>query len=696
MRKNPTKGSESGNPQQKLKILLVEDNPADVMLFTMLTSKVAPHVELFTVEDGEEATDFLMKKGSFAHAKPVDIVLLDLNLPKKSGIEVLAEIRLEPKLRDLPIFILTTSNSVEDKERAEALNIASFLTKSVDITELEGLFRHLFDVLIPVIITNTKTSESSVPTIISSAPEKTEVSAEGFRLLVEAVTDYAIFMLDPEGYIMTWNEGAQRIKQYSRNEIIGKHFSIFYTPEDVRSNHPAHELELAEKDGRYQEEGWRVRRDGVKLWASVTITAVRDKDGKLIGFGKVTRDMTERKLTDEKMRLNEERFRLLIDGVRDYAIFLLDPAGHIVSWNKGAERINGYKASEILGRHFSTFYTEEAKRKNHPQTELRIASEKGMYEEEGIRVRKDGTPFWANVVITALFETDGNLKGFAKITRDITDRKKAEQKIYDANLDLERRVEERTAELEKSKQDIEESKLKLEEQKEELMRSNSDLLQFAYVASHDLQEPLRMIISYLQLLQRTNSENVDAQGKEFIDFAISGAYRMRALVRDLLSYAGIEKSNKIPTVIQFNTVLNEIRANLSQLLEETHTKLTVGPLPELKADPIQMGQIFQNLITNAITYRSPERDAEIQIDAKQGPGEHWTFSVKDNGIGISPEYFQKIFVIFQRLHSDREKFPGTGIGLAICKKIVERHRGKIWLESEPGKGTTFFFSLPKK
>jgi PAS domain S-box-containing protein len=250
--------------------------------------------------------------------------------------------------------------------------------------------------------------------------------AEQFRLLIDGISDYAIFLLDTGGYIVTWNKGAVRLKGYTAPEIVGKHFSIFYTPEDIQRGHPQEELAITAANGRYEEEGWRVRKDGTRFWANVVITALRYSDGSLCGFGKLTRDFTDRRNAEQEVRRSEERFRLLVQGVQDYAIFMLDLQGVIISWNEGAQRIKGYSAGEAIGQHFSIFYTPEDVAQKHPAHELALATAEGRYEEEGWRVRKDGTRFWANVVITSLKDEAGNQRGFAKVTRDFSDRRAAE------------------------------------------------------------------------------------------------------------------------------------------------------------------------------------------------------------------------------------------------------------------------------
>ncbi|MFJ9787702.1 PAS domain S-box protein [Amycolatopsis sp. NPDC101161] len=250
-----------------------------------------------------------------------------------------------------------------------------------------------------------------------------------FRLLVRSVQDYAIFLLDPDGRIESWNAGAERIKGWPAEEIIGQHFSVFYPPEDVAAGKPAWELEVAAREGRLEDEGWRVRKDGTRFWANVVITALFDERHRLAGFGKVTRDMTERRTAEEALRESEERFRLLVQNVLDYGIFMLDPGGRISSWNAGAERIKGWPAEEIIGQHFSVFYPPEDVAAGKPAWELEVAAREGRLEDEGWRVRKDGTRFWANVVITALFDERHRLAGFGKVTRDMTERRTAEQAL---------------------------------------------------------------------------------------------------------------------------------------------------------------------------------------------------------------------------------------------------------------------------
>ncbi|MDB5560038.1 MAG: hybrid sensor histidine kinase/response regulator, partial [Enterovirga sp.] len=257
-------------------------------------------------------------------------------------------------------------------------------------------------------------------------------SDERYRLLVEAVTDYAIYMLDPSGIVTSWNRGAQRFKGYTEGEILGQHFSRFYTDEDRASELPWRALRIAAEEGRFEQEGWRVRKDGSLMWAHVVIDPIRNDAGQLLGYAKITRDVSEKKATQDALRRSEERFRLLVQGVHDYAIYMLDPEGRIANWNTGAQRFKGYTESEIIGEHFSRFYTDEDRATGLPKRALEIALREGRFEQEGWRVRKDGTRFWANVVIDPIKGDHGELIGYDKVTRDVTERRDAQQALEEA------------------------------------------------------------------------------------------------------------------------------------------------------------------------------------------------------------------------------------------------------------------------
>src|SRR5256885_1769205 len=323
-------------------------------------------------------------------------------------------------------------------------------------------------------------------------------TAHSFRLLVDGVRDYAIFMLDGAGRVLTWNTGAQRLKAYGAEEIIGKHFSCFYPEEAVEAGKPARLLALAARDGRVEDEGWLVRRDGSRFWADVIITALRDSDGSVIGFAKVTRDLTEQRRADQALHESEERFRLLVESVKDYAIFMLDPAGRVASWNAGAEAIKGYAAEEILGQHFSVFYTPEDLSDRKPLQRHPTAVREGRMEDEGWRVRKDGNRFWADTILTAMRDPAGTLIGFGKVTRDLTTRRRTEEQLSQSNTEPER---------------------------------------FSYSVSHDLRAPLRAINGYAQAVLQDYAAALDPEGQRVLAIIRDSAKRGGELIDALLHFS---------------------------------------------------------------------------------------------------------------------------------------------------------------
>jgi PAS domain S-box-containing protein len=350
---------------------------------------------------------------------------------------------------------------------------------------------------------------------------------------------------------------------------------------------------------------------------------------------------------------SEEALGLLIDGVRDYAIVRLDPEGNVESWNKGAERIEGYSAHDIVGNHFSTFYTPEDIARGHPERELEVAARDGRYEEEGWRVRRDGSRFWANVIITALRTEDGQLRGYAKVTRDMTARKQAEQ---------------------------------------ELRRSNEELERYAYVASHDLSEPLRAIGGFAALLRRRYSEKLGDEGDGFIDAITEGVVRMKALIDDLLAFSRLGSSARDSEPVAIEAVVEEsVRALASAIADVGGQVQIEGTLPVVSGKPSQLTQLFQNLIGNGLKFAA-YKPPVVVVSASRS-GDDWLVSVRDNGIGVDVADRERIFEVFERLHG-RDDFGGTGVGLAICRKVVELHGGRIWVDDAPGGGADFRFTLP--
>ena len=529
-----------------------------------------------------------------------------------------------------------------------------------------------------------------------------------YRQIVHSVEDYAIFALDGAGRVASWNPGAQRIEGYSAEEIVGKHFSILYPPEDVAAGKPSRKLEVAAREGRVVDEGWRVRKDGSQFWANVVISAIRDRSGEATGFAKVTREMPERLPADEALRRSEERFGLLVQSVTDYAILLLDTEGRVTSWNEGAERIKGYSADEILGRSFTTFYPEEAIASGFPQKELEIAASEGRFEDENWRLRKDGSRFWANVIITPLRNSMGELIGFAKVTRDLTVRREAEEQARRLAAEEAVRAEamRRSAELARlnerlryANEDLqaalsaaEDARVAAETATAAVTEAYRQLDQFAYVTSHDLKAPLRGIGNLAQWIQVDAADQLSGESAEHLRLLQKRVQRMEALIDGILAYSRAGRVMKSPEPVDTALLLREVVELIAPPKDVTIR--VAEKMPIIQAERIPLQQVFMNLISNAIKYSSAVRpDATVEVDWRDA-GDEFEFAVRDNGPGIRPEYQQRIWGIFQTL-APRDKVEGTGVGLSIVKKVVESRGGRVSLESTPGQGATFRFTWPK-
>ncbi len=510
------------------------------------------------------------------------------------------------------------------------------------------------------------------------------VEEENYRRIFEEVQDYAILLLDLDGTILNWNRGAEKLKLYSAAEAIGKNFSMLYLPEDRELGTPQKLLKEARLTGRAASEGKRLRKDNTTFWASVTLTALHDDRGEVVGYSKVTRDLTKSKLAEhqlrtyaealehnnEALRKSEERYHSMISEVQDYAIILLDTDGYVLNWNIGAEKIKGYTAEEIVGKHFRQFYPAEDREKRAPEKLLAEALENGRALHEGWRVRKNGSRFWGSIVITLLHDANGAVSGFSKVTRDLTERKEAEDKMreYLAELEIQ----------------------------------NRELENFAYIASHDLQEPLRKIQTFVGLIEKNTGNAAVVQ--RYFDKIKSSAQRMAELVRAVLNYSRLTGGyeTRIPT--NLNEVIENILSDFEILIEEKGAVINAGNMPVLTAMPTQMHQLFANLIGNGLKFSENKPVLTISsrivptASVQDVPGytkgnELIEISVEDNGIGFDQQYEQVIFSMFQRLHG-KQVYQGTGIGLAICKKIMESHSGFIRVTSTVGNGSTFRLYFP--
>ncbi|HWK67789.1 MAG TPA: PAS domain S-box protein [Rhizobiaceae bacterium] len=489
-----------------------------------------------------------------------------------------------------------------------------------------------------------------------------------YRLLVESITDYAVYMLDPDGIVTSWNSGAQRFKGYDRSEIIGKHFSRFYRPADRAAGLPEKALRTAAVEGRFEGEGWRIRKDGSLFWTHVVIDPIRDPSGNLIGFAKITRDLTERKTAEMALKRSEEQFRLLIQSVTDYAIYMLDADGRVASWNMGAKRITGYSAEEIIGQHFSLFYTEEERQRGEPQRALEVAAKEGRFEKEGRRLRKDGTHFWANAVLDAIRDDRGELIGFAKITRDITERKEAQQALDEAREAL------------------------FQVQKMEAVG------QITGGVAHDFNNLLMVVLSSLELLKRKLP--ADQRLISLVDNAAQAAQRGAALTQRMLAFA------RRQALDQRSIDLVELVQGMRELLQRSlgpsiriETRFPAA-LAKVSTDSNQLEAALLNLAVNA-------RDAmpeggSIFISAYEETlskgnaggiqaGRYVCFCVEDQGEGMDEETLARAADPF---FTTKGVGKGTGLGLSMVQGLAAQSGGQLILKSRKGHGTRAEIWLP--
>jgi len=484
------------------------------------------------------------------------------------------------------------------------------------------------------------------------------VTDADYRLMVDSIADYAIFFLDPGGIVLSWNTGAKQLKGYEAEEVIGRHFSMFYPPELLEKGWPRHELEVAAEAGKFEDEGWRLRKDGTRFWASVVVTRLTAPDGSLRGFSKITRDLTERQRQDDLLRASEERFRLMVDGVKDYAIFMLDPGGYVMSWNTGARANKGYEASEIIGKHFSVFYPSEVAATGFPAKELEIAREVGRYEDEGWRVRKDGTRFWASVVITALFDPTGLHRGFAKVTRDLTERKRASV----------------------------------------LEDEGRRITTFLAMLGHELRNPLAPISNALAIIEHPSAGAGTL--KRMTGIISRQLKQITRLVDDLLDVGRIT-SGKIhleAKPVKLSEVIEEAVEAMEPMAEAKLHALELDVPPQelwIGGDRARMIQVVCNLLNNAVKFTASGGHIKVRLQAVGSS--HAEISVSDDGPGIPPQHLPRIFMLFAQGDQDASRSQGgLGLGLTLVQQLVALHGGEISAFSKgvPGQGSEFVIQLP--
>ncbi len=506
----------------------------------------------------------------------------------------------------------------------------------------------------------------------NSADPVNELAGERrFQLLVEGLKDYAVYLLDADGIVRSWNAGAERFKGYMADEIVGQHFSRFYTEEDRASGLPQRALRTALEEGKFEAEGWRVRKDGSHFWTSVLIDSIVGSSGELIGFAKVTRDITHQRDARQALFESEQRFRLLVEGVRDYAMYMLDPQGHITNWNAGAAAIKGYVATEIVGQHFSRFYTVEDQASGEPARALQTALHQGKYEREAWRVRKNGTRFWASVLIDPIYDERGTLLGFAKITRDITERLRAQEKVEQAQVAL------------------------LQGQKMEAIG------RLTGGVAHDFNNLLTVIRGSAELLRKPGLS--DEKRARYVEAIAETADRAALLTGQLLAFS--RRQPLRPEGFDAGARVKDLQKIIGTTVGpaiDVRVEVTEAGAASLQADPNQFETAILNMVINArdampsggtitiATRKIPGMPAIRGHAAAQG--EFVAVSVRDSGTGIEPGTMTRIFEPF---FTTKEVNKGTGLGLSQVYGFAKQSGGDIDVDSVVGQGSTFTLYLPR-
>lgn len=494
-------------------------------------------------------------------------------------------------------------------------------------------------------------------------------NAQRLRQLIDSLTDYAIYMMDPNGVITSWNSGAYKLKGYPAFEIIGQNYARFFTPEDQAKGLPQAALSEAVRMGRSEAEGWRVRKDGSRLWVSAIIQPVRDAKGDVIGFAKVTRDITERRHREEQLFESERRFRLLVEGVIDYAIYMLDPNGIVTNWNAGAQRMKGYLASEIVGQHFSRFYTDDDRASGFPERVLSIALAEGRYEGEGLRQRKDGTQFWASVVVDPIRRETGELLGFAKITRDITERRNTQLALEEAQA------------------------------QRAYAQKIEALGQLTGGVAHDFNNLLMIVGGNLRTVRKLMPD--DPKGKRALESIEIATKRGETLTRQLLTFSRRQSIN--PEVVQIRDRLEPLRALLASSAG-ANVRLDVSAADDLWAVKVDLSEFELALLNLTLNARDAMPDGgvisltaeNVTLRPDQTPqrlrGDHVAISIADTGTGIAPDVMSKVFDPFFTTKSPDK---GTGLGLSQVHGFAHQSGGTVTLESKQGRGTRITIYVPR-
>lgn len=491
-------------------------------------------------------------------------------------------------------------------------------------------------------------------------------SEERFRLLIEGVKDYAILMIDPKGYVVSWNQGVEKIKGYTSQEIMGMHISAFYTDNDVKRGLPDAILKITKEKGRYETEGWRKRKDGSLFWANVSLTAVYDEFDNLKGFSKITRDITDSKRAAEAIKSTNIFLDTILDNIPNM-VFVKDAETlRFIRFNKAGEELIGRSRHELIGKSDYDFFSKE-------EADFFTSKDRYTIDHHGVTdiseepITTGRGERWLHTKKIPIFNDKGEALYLLGISEDITEQKESAKKMKVLNDELYRNVM-------------------------QLEQVNKELEAFTYSVSHDLRAPLRAIHGYTKILLEDYLSSIDDQARTMMMAVMNNAKKMGQLIDDLLAFSRLGKKElqkqKIDTTKLVQGVVNDLRRSMP---EYNNAQVTIQPMPPAEADQGLLNQVFVNLISNALKYSSLKEQPLVQIGAGEEKGAV-VYYVKDNGAGFDMRYYEKLFGVFQRLH-DASEFDGTGVGLALVHRIVQKHGGRIWAEGEPGKGAAFYFLL---
>jgi len=587
-----------------------------------------------------------------------DIILSDHGLPAFDGLTALSVAKR--RFPEIPFVFVTGAMGEE------------FAIKIFENGATDYVLKHHIDELAPAVRRALRRAETE--RLQSETQAHLRRNEESYRQLVESVTDYALYMLDLSGRITTWNVGAELVEGFTAQEAIGKHIGELFPKDAATSERFERMFRIATEQGRYEDEGWRVRRDGQRFWINVVVTAVRDHAGQLKGFAKIARDLTERRQYVEALRRSELRTRSVIETALD-AVVLMDGDGVVHEWNPAAEKMFGFKRTEMVGKKMAEMIIPPYLRAAHYTGMARYLAEGHSVilgqRYETIAQRADGTEFPVELAVMEM-PPDG-VRMFTGYISDITERKRGEENMKRFNQELEESVTKRTEQLE---------------------AANKELEAFSYSVSHDLRAPLRHINGFVEILQTSAKEALSDEDRELLDTIADSARHMGKLIDDLLNFSRMGRTELRFLPVKLDSIVQEALKEMRSEMQHREVDLKLGALPEVEGDPAMLRQVFINLISNALKYSRDRHPARIEISSEETATEY-VITVRDNGVGFDPAYAHKLFGVFQRLHSPQQ-FEGTGIGLAIVRRVIARHGGRVWAEGQVDQGAAFFISLLRK